>query len=92
MLGKHVQAEPTQIKTTIFKFGKSSNFLCDFRNWVLESGLKCHRISNLKKGWFIKSKSQNYIILWDKIARPHRKPFWVLYPLETCFSGESFHA
>ena len=29
--------------------------------------------------------------LWDKIARPHRKPLGLLYPLETCFSVESFH-
>jgi len=31
------------------------------------------------------------IFLWDKIARPHRKPFGLFYPLETCFSAESFH-
>jgi len=30
-------------------------------------------------------------ILWDTIARPHRKPFGLFYPLETCFSAESFH-
>ena len=30
-------------------------------------------------------------LLWDKIARPHRKPFALFYPLETCFSAKSFH-
>jgi len=30
-------------------------------------------------------------ILWDNIARPHRKPFGLFYPLETCFCDESFH-
>jgi len=25
------------------------------------------------------------------LARPHRKPFGLFYPLETCFSAESFH-
>ena len=29
-------------------------------------------------------------ILWDKIARPHRKPFGLFYPLETCFSSYFF--
>ena len=31
-------------------------------------------------------------ILWHKIARPHRKLFGLFYPLETCFSVESFHS
>ena len=29
-------------------------------------------------------------LLWDKIARPHRKPFGLFYPLETCFSSYFF--
>jgi len=29
-------------------------------------------------------------ILWDKISRPHRKPFGLFYPLETCFYAKSF--
>jgi len=31
------------------------------------------------------------ILLWDKIARPRKKPFGLFYPLETCFSAESFN-
>ena len=31
-----------------------------------------------------------YIILWDTIARPHRKPFALFYPLETCFFRRIF--
>jgi len=36
--------------------------------------------------------SENFyysILLWVKIARPHRKPFGLLYTLETCFSSTS---
>jgi len=39
-------------------------------------------------------KNENFqknILLWDKIARPHRKPFGLFYPLETSFSSNFFH-
>jgi len=41
-------------------------------------------------------KNNKYIkkikfILLDKIARPHRKLFGLLYALETSFSAESFY-
>jgi len=42
------------------------------------------QIQEIKKNIFSK-------ILWDKIARLHRKPFGLFYPLETCFSAESVH-
>ena len=35
-------------------------------------------------------KTKKRILLWDKIARPHRKPFGLFYPLETCFSSYYF--
>jgi len=31
-------------------------------------------------------------LLWDKIARPDRKPFGLFYPLETFFSAKSFRS
>ena len=30
------------------------------------------------------------LLLWDKIARPHRTPFGLFYPLEPCFSSYFF--
>ena len=53
--------------------------------------------NNKKSGWTFSNPSfgvakifKLYIILWDKIACPHRKLFGLFYPLETCFFAKSF--
>ena len=53
-------------------------------SWNLISKKVCSPIFLFKKHRSLKN------ILWDKIACPHRKPFGLFYPLETCFSSYFF--
>ena len=39
----------------------------------------------------IKNHKKTKIKLWDKIARPYKKPFGLFYPLETCFLSFFIH-
>ena len=84
------------------KWSISSEMKIFLKNENIGQKMKiCVKNKNFRQKWifssktFIKTKkfgkNRNIYILWDKIARPHRKPFGLYYPLETCFSAESFH-